>query len=410
MKEDLTRLPKLLQRRLSIAACLGNSFEPDALNFILERMEKDINPPTYEDSMEQGSTVAALPDNWFSVPEDFGFIERRYGSDNRITYRWIHDQVRFAAISLLPADELRVLKGKIGKFLLISKLPSRLEDSDDTIFVVARLLHEALSMLDQSERLQLARINLEAARKARGVSAIKTAATFAGRGIELLPVDRWAPENKALTLELLTIAAETGEAAGSVELVNSGFQEVISRNDVPISVLLDIGNSQARSICTREPRADEAIDIVLLLLKTLGVEFAKTEPGRIMSMIKQLVKIKKRCKFLTSSFLLQQPDMEPMDIAVMKLLFSLSTYSYLSESKSLMALAIFKMATYTFERGISMFTPPTLALLGTVFTGFLNDYKLGGKMGILAMLLLEKRRYTSTDCWTRYVVFQFTRI
>ena len=56
---------------------------------------------------------------------------------------------------------------------------------------------------------------------------------------------------------------------------------------------------------------------------------------------------------------------------------------------TVLAFAALATTDLTLKSGASMFTPPNLATLGVVFSGMMSDYQLGGKLGFLAMNLLN---------------------
>jgi predicted ATPase len=93
MKQKIEKLPASVCPRLSIAACLGFSFEPATLNTvwtsISKRQESAVAEPEKEDDI--GSFLALV--------EQEGFLEVELGSSS--AYRWIHDKVQEAAISLV---------------------------------------------------------------------------------------------------------------------------------------------------------------------------------------------------------------------------------------------------------------------------------------------------------------------
>ncbi|CAB9521995.1 Transcriptional regulator [Seminavis robusta] len=410
MTYEMAKLPAILQRRLCIAACLGNSFHESVLNAVLEKMEEK-----EDSSMIAAETVTGhngdeekiTLENWLSFSESCGFLEQQVisrGAQAK-SYQWIHDSVREGALALLPRDTLSELKGQLGRQLYKSLSGEELES---VTFMMANLLHDGPATTDKAERIVFARINLEAAQKATHVSAFSTAAQYATRGIDLLPVEKWET-HVDLTLELYTIAAITEDKAGLRESVDARYQEVAARDDIPLASKLEIYVSQIRSLCATTDRND-GIELTMAVLEQQGIKFPKTTAGRMFSTINLLLKVKKKCRELTVTDLAQLPEMEYADILKMKLLHHLAIYCYASEQYGIiMPLAVLTSASLSFKHGVSMFAPPNLATLGVVFAGVMHDYQLGGKMGYLAMNLLEQRNFGSTASYTIFTVYQFLR-
>jgi predicted ATPase len=188
MKRKMTKPPEDFGQLLSMAACLGSSFDEVKLGIVWtdychRRSERNIQPD--DNTME----------HWLSLAVQEGFLERRGSSG----YQWVHDKLQEAAFSLVPAETLGDFKFRVGDILL-QQLDEK--ELDDSIFVVVNLLNEGTaSTLGDLKRIRLAELNLQATQKAANSSAFASAAKFASIGIEQLPGDRWT-NHCALTLNL----------------------------------------------------------------------------------------------------------------------------------------------------------------------------------------------------------------
>ncbi|CAB9513687.1 Transcriptional regulator [Seminavis robusta] len=376
MSHEMAKLPLILQRRLCVAACFGNSFQAHILNAVLQEMEDEeesiITLPDMKVSNDSEDNEDVTLDNWLSFSESCGFLEQQISSplSPALSYQWVHDSVREGALALLSPEKLSKLKGQLGRQLQKSLSGVELES---ITFIVANLLHDGPKITDEAEFILFASINLEAAQKATRVSAFATAAQYASRGIDLLPEKKWET-NKDLTLDLYTIAAMTEYMAGLREAVNARFQEVKARNDIPLASKLEVYASQIRSLCATTDR-DDGIALALSVLEQQGIQFPKTTVGRALSTIILLVKVKKQCKEVTSTDLAQLPEMDSQNVSKMKLLRELTNYCYGSAKYGMiMPLAILTSARLTFKHGVSIFAPPNLAAVGVVFTGFLRSW------------------------------------
>ena len=126
--------------------------------------------------------------SFLSLAEQEGFLEME--PDNRKSaYRWIHDKVQEAAMSLVPSEELPTLKAQVGR-ILVNKLDDL--DLNSYIFTVVSLLHEGDMLGEEEERIQLASLSLQAAKKAADQSAFESADKYATIGVEALPANRWS--------------------------------------------------------------------------------------------------------------------------------------------------------------------------------------------------------------------------
>jgi predicted ATPase len=170
LKGKMAELPKNLADILKLASCLGSTFEVRTLNVVWER-----------------STAPALGDGQvlmtsLGVLEDHGYILKCGAESTHHNYTWGHDKIQEGALSLIPETERGAFSGMVGKILL-----SHLDENelDSAIFVVVNLLNVADDSLikDDKARLDLARLNYKAGRKAISLSAFESAAAYAAKGI-----------------------------------------------------------------------------------------------------------------------------------------------------------------------------------------------------------------------------------
>ena len=422
MKREMTRLPELLQRRLSVAACLGDAFRSDIFTLLLEEMEQKIDKKDLLSMVTVSEAVKGAfdEDQWsermgidscLPLLRDLGFIvvEQNPQDGEAPWYHFIHDKVREGALGILPPDELNKIKGEVGRTLsTLDLLPSQW---NSVLFVAAKLLHQGPPIEDLSERLRLAEINLEAAENSSDLSAFSISAEYAGRGIDLLPPDRWEM-HRDLTLRLYNVSAQSEDRSGNADMVYKRYKEVADRNDIQWSEKVDIYGAQIHAVGGILRQQDEAVDLILLILRQQGLKIPKTTFGKSMTLVRQLLKVKKRCQSLTMQDLLEMPELPPAGVDKLKLLHQVSTYSYSSKKNGtiLMPLAFITISSITFESGVSMYTPANFATLGLLFAHFMNDIELGGKMSILALRLLEQRpQYSSIHAFTTFSVHQFVR-
>lgn len=403
MQMKIGELPTLMRQRLTVAACFGGSFKANVVCSVLTEMER-------EDA--NTSTACAIEDQqdlekWLSSLESIGFLEAESISslgDSSVSYRWTHDSVREGALALATAGELQALKTRAGKHLLAALSE---EERDVAIFDVANFLNEGLQTENRADRIALAVINKKAALKAIHVSSYSIAAQFSGKGIDLLPPGHWE-SHKSLTLELFTLAAKTEDMCGLTDSVNARFLAVESRDDVPLADKLEIYFAQIRRL--GKASYSSAIGLILNVLEQQGITFPKSTTGKLMLTIRHLLKIKRQCKALTMEDLNQLPDMGVEHVAKLKLLHALGVYSYpCDEYQALMPLAFFTTFKLMLKHGVSVYTPPNLACLGVIFTGITNDFQLGGKMGSLALEILEQKQYSSTASNTLMTVHAFLK-
>jgi PAS domain S-box-containing protein len=167
MGRTLARLPETTQRALKLAAAIGNRFELDVL-----------------------STVSEC-----SPEEAYGRLDPAVGEgfvlEGRDFYRFAHDKVQEGAYAMIPEAERPAFHLKIGR-LLAGKLD--LSESQSLFDVVGHMSRAGDLVSDPEERLSLARMSLEAARRAEDSSAFGAALRYLEFGLLRLPKDAWTSQ------------------------------------------------------------------------------------------------------------------------------------------------------------------------------------------------------------------------
>ncbi|MGH8772942.1 MAG: hypothetical protein ACREV2_17465, partial [Burkholderiales bacterium] len=115
--------------------------------------------------------------------------EPAYESDGRapagtITYALLHDRVQQAAYELIAPEERQLVHLRIGRRL---RERMRREGTDESLFDVVQHLNLGRGLItDHVERVELARLNLEAAGKAKSSTAYQAAREYLTAGKDLV--------------------------------------------------------------------------------------------------------------------------------------------------------------------------------------------------------------------------------
>ncbi|WP_437966506.1 AAA family ATPase [Sorangium sp. So ce260] len=167
MAETIRRLPQATQRVLRLASAIGNTFELDVLNTVSQRAPEE--------------TYASL---------DHALGEGLIVSANE-QYRFAHDKIQEAAYSLIPARDRPAFHHRIGR-LLLGKLRS---DRGHDLFDTVNHLNSAGDLIvSPEERMESARLNLQAAGRAEESAAFTAALKYLEHGMAMLPDDAWTSD------------------------------------------------------------------------------------------------------------------------------------------------------------------------------------------------------------------------
>lgn len=189
MINKLNRLSEQTQRTLSLAACLGASFNLETLAVVAEKTAKE----TYQNLIEAIELGLIVPTSELNT--NLLYPENRFS----------HDRVQQAAYSLVNPFEADIFKLNIARLLFKKLNESELEKA---LFIIVDNYNSGKSLIDDaSERIQLLKLNLKAADKAKASAAFQVAQKYINTGISLVKEDDWSLHYSTV-LELYTIAAE----------------------------------------------------------------------------------------------------------------------------------------------------------------------------------------------------------
>jgi predicted ATPase/transcriptional regulator with GAF, ATPase, and Fis domain len=209
MTRGIQRLPAGAQRVLTLAACVGGRFDLATMAAVCG---------TSID--ETAADVRQALDEGFILPV----------ADAADTYIFLHDRVQQAAYALISEHEKSLVHLNVGRLLLGSW--DRNQAPEQVFDIVGHLNLGAAVVEDRVERIDLARLNLEAGRRAKMSTAYDAAATYLDRGLTLLAADAWQT-HEALTFALSSEAAECHYLAGRFDVAESHFQRLLERAESP---------------------------------------------------------------------------------------------------------------------------------------------------------------------------------
>lgn len=235
-------LPDNTQRALSMAACIGNRFDIPTLRTILEQSHEEI----------LASLNPAIQSNLLLL----------LGKD--LTFA--HDRIQEAAYSLIPEADRPGIHLKLGRALFVMTEKKGLEEEIFTI--IGHLNFGWTSIESDSERLELAAMNLTAGRKAKAASAYADAKAYIEIGLGLLPTNPWQ-DHYDMTLSLHTENTELAYLTGrfdevmiSAALVHTNARRNLDRAPVYMTQI---------EAATSRSQFAEGLDLGLSALKDLGV-------------------------------------------------------------------------------------------------------------------------------------------
>jgi predicted ATPase len=385
MKQKILQFPKSTTQLLQVAACLGYSFRKETLEKV---WEIGGGPFQGDNSFEESMKLAV----------EEGIIEISDGPP--AVCQWVHDKILEAALALCTPGELAALQYKLGEILIYNLGVER-----DNVFNAVNLLNAGSpSSLEDSKKIELAILNLRAAKTSVKVSAYESASRYASRGIDLLPPNPWK-DHFDLSLQLHSLGAEVEGCLGRVSRMEYHCDLVMQQN-CPLIDKVRVYHVLLDSTADRG-ELPEAIELCLQVLKQLGCSFPKSSflinAMTIIGVIGFMSKAESRTPEEIATL---SPMKDRRRIEVMRFLDKLGTYCYLSEN-ILFAITILRRLKYTIRYGVCDSSAINFGGLGMILTGKLFDFQAGSTYARYSLLLLEKLESSTVHARTLFLAYGF---
>ncbi len=365
--KKIQALPELSQRLLKFAACLGNSFNLKLLAVINENSEiyaaKRLLPALLAGLIVPLSDTYKIP-LVFSESESANFQQQHI----EVNYKFLHDRVQQAAYSLMPESEMSRTHYQIGQLLLKNKV---LEEQEEQIFLVVNQLNFGTQFLQtETERYELAQLNLIAGKKAKAATAYEAAVNYFNVGLQLLNAASWE-EQYQLAFDLHFQASET-------QYLQANFNQAAQLYDIALekvkSLLEKAKLYQLKiKVMLAKNEIKLAIAAGLTALKELGVTLSQLPPQELN--IQELVKL---------------PRITDSDkLAAMEVLMLIFAPACFAES-TLPLPILYTMVEISRQYGNSPPSTYAYVLYGCVMVWFVPDINTGYQLGNVAEMVLAQ--------------------
>ncbi|MFN6478947.1 AAA family ATPase [Nostoc sp. DedQUE07] len=380
MSLQLQKFPHSTQDVLQLAACIGNSFDLATLAIVSQQSEID--------------TAAAL---WKALQEGLilpiGDVYKFYvgqktladTSENQliVTYKFLHDRVQQAAYSLIPDDQKQTTHYQIGQ-LLLQQISAQARV--DRIFEIVNQLNYGTALIsEQTQRSELAQLNLIASRKAKNSTAYQAAREYVTVGLSLLGGNTWQQQYE-MTLALHELAAEVAMLNGNFEAMEQFIDTVIQQADSLLEkvnvycIRIQSHISQSKLTC--------AIAIAQPVLQQLGVTFPETPtPSNLQQEIQEIEELIGDRQIADLVNLPQMRDAEKL--ATLKIVNIIIPAAYLSGS-ALYPLLNSLSVKLSIQYGNTSTSALGYATYGSILCNFLQAVDTGSQFGSLGLQIISK--------------------
>ncbi len=390
MAHKVQKLGEQTQQVLKLAACIGNQFDLQTLSIVYEQSPQETAADLWAAITE--GLILPLGDAYKLMRLDvYGLAEAV-----RVDYKFAHDQIQQAAYALIPEAEKQTVHRRVGQ-LLLQNAPEA--EREQRIFDIVNQLNLGRQLVSQqSERDELARLNLMASKRAKASAAYQPAFNYLQVGLELLdPLpspstvgdreaeDSWERQYD-LTLALYVEATETAYLNTDFEQMERWGQVVLQR----ARTLLDKAKIYEVQIeaYTAQNKLREAAQTGLAMLELLGIRFPK-KPQKwqvLLSLIgTKLILAGKRIEDLSDL-----PEMsDPIKLAAIRIFKGIIGVVYLA-TPELFPLIVLKQVDLSVKYGNTAESAVAYSVYAIILAGVLGDIEAGYRFAQLCLKVMER--------------------
>ncbi|MEH1825447.1 MAG: ATP-binding sensor histidine kinase [Nostoc sp.] len=389
MAWQLRKLPPSTQNILQLAACIGNQFDLATLAIVSEQSQIETAADLWK--ALQSGLILPLSDVYKFYQDEtansYLSIANRnqqiaISNEQLASYKFLHDRVQQAAYSLIPDDQKQTTHYQIGQ-LLLQQIFS--EVKVDRIFEVVNQLNHGTSLISQqTQRDELAQLNLIACRKARAATAYQAAREYVAVGLSLLGANAWQQQYE-MSLAFNELAAELAFLCGDFEAMEQFIGTVMAQAKSLLEQINVYRIKIQSHVCQGKPA--EAIAIAQQLLQQLGVTFPDIPTNHIQQAIAEIKKLIGKREIKDLAHLPMMTDGEK--IAIVQIANSIMPAVYISQP-SLYPLVVCLPVKLSIQYGNTSASAYAYACYSGIACNMLQDVNTGVKFGQLALQVVSK--------------------
>ncbi|MDJ0819351.1 MAG: SpoIIE family protein phosphatase [Desulfobacterales bacterium] len=275
LHDKLKRLDTQSQAVISRAAAIGSKFDLQTLATACET-SRELATAALKPVLMEGliMEIGGVSADQFRESGCQGLLDAPHCSIINNEFKFAHDKIHRAAYELTVADERPKLHYQIGKQLHQSTSP---DSSPDRIFIVVDQLNAGRNLINSdSERTELADLNLAAGSRSKAAGVFATALAYFEVGLELLDETCWQ-SCYDLALRLHTEAAEMSYLCSAEDKMEKLIQVVLKHARSPLDQVP--AHEVKINALTAQNRWAESADAALEILQILGLDLPK-QPGK----------------------------------------------------------------------------------------------------------------------------------
>ncbi|MFB2917686.1 AAA family ATPase [Aerosakkonema funiforme] len=378
MATQLQKFPENTREVLKLGACIGNQFDLATLAIVHEKSQGETAADLWK-ALQEGLVIPVGEVYKLFQESEPTSADDRHSS---VRYKFLHDRVQQAGYFLIPESQKQSTHLKIGQLLLSNTPPA---EREELIFDIVNQLNIGKELITkQTERIDLAQLNLIAGRKAMVSTAYAAAIRYLSVGIELLPDSSWQNQYD-LTLGLYESVTEASYLNGDFEQMEK-FAAVVLQHAK--TVLDKVKVYEAKIYTYTQINQHEALKVGLEVLKLLGVNLPNSPTQSDIQ--RGLEETNAYLKGKNIPDLINLPLMQDASKqAALRIISSLAPAAY-NLIPPLFMLMGFEQVKLSIEYGNAHLSTSSYADYAGILCGLFQDIENGYQFGELAFKLLER--------------------
>ncbi|MEK8019740.1 MAG: AAA family ATPase, partial [Candidatus Parabeggiatoa sp.] len=397
MATKVQKLPPDTLAILKLAAGIGNQFDLETLAIVSEHSPRYIATALWAVISE--GFILPLSDTYHLMALEVEGLSEQLAASS---YKFAHDRIQQAVYSLISVLDKPAMHWRFGQRLL-HKTPH--EALDRKLFDIVNHLNKGKKLINQpSEREELARLNLQAGKKAKASAAHQPALNYLEVGLSLLAAENWKRQYD-LMLTLYVEAVEAAYFSREFERQKELSQVVLQHAQTVLDkVKVYEVNLQAYYA---QHKLLEAVNTGLEVMAMLGMPLPDKPSQSDISLALE----ETRAAWAKTNIedLIHLPDMtEPDKLAATRILGSISTAASVGFPEVYM-LVLLQMVNLSLQYGNTSNSADAYVSYGLLLCGMEGDIEAGYQFGQLALNILERYQAKEMETRTRYGFETFIR-
>ncbi|HRG76873.1 MAG TPA: adenylate/guanylate cyclase domain-containing protein [Leptospiraceae bacterium] len=410
MGSRIQKLSRSSKHLLQIASCIGSSFN---LNMLVLLTNVSICETLYDlAEILKEELILVIGDGYKYILETTEIQDLMSGklhSAYDVRFKFLHDCVQQASYSLIPEQEKKQVHLTIGR-LIMNSLTIEFSGSneyistpeaEENIFDIVNHLNIGMSLIsEEKERLNLARLNLIAANKARAATAYEGSQSYLVKALSLLTDKNWVTDyivmlqlhHLLIELEFLRNNPKGAENFSNIVLEKAKFNsDKIRVFELKAYFFSKIGEF------------DRGLDTVVEALKLIKYKL-KRNPQKF-DVIVKLIQTKLLLSRYSFEKILNLPlmvDKDKLDATKFYILGGAPAYIL---GSNVMPIVVFEACMLTTKYGISPYTSYAFVAYGLILCSALGDIENGYKYGELSFKLLDRVKSKEMEPRVNHVFF-----